>query len=545
MPRPNWSGLLINYMTAELLPGWVDFAGYVLCLDRIEYPQLHRAIQHQSLVEVKSVLAELDAATRSIPPREGAWKFIDALKASDDGPGRWVTIDGTHVFIKDGESVGKAIQELHDRNEGQKDESHSREAVEHIDRVSTTINSLHENADKLRNEPTHAERLDAYSQQAYRKDYEGAKQHIQSLHQQKLEKNQPTKSDVESIKNLLNGHLGASSLSSETESALSSGSDHPVANVVRRLSEEVIGHLPELHLHTNEEGASPEVGGTIDLKQRLFTSRPQEKNGGTHYIVHDAQTGTNVSALSDSPELGQVLHHNPSGYRVTSVEHTESGRTVHLNARPNSVLGKDYESVIDGLSEHDKKVLKHYTLGVSSYKSGVMNHQLLNDHLRHGKSLPTLAAQQKYQDSWKHVGFKKDYQISAQEVAQKLPEILHRGVAQHSFKTFKGTDTSSLPKDLKVGDVFTDHGFNSSTTDEAVAGEFATDRANKSKSDRAIVEIHVPKGSKGLYLGDSSVGMYNEKEFLQHKATYKVTHIADETDSKGKKVRRVHLETIS
>jgi len=78
---------------------------------------------------------------------------------------------------------------------------------------------------------------------------------------------------------------------------------------------------------------------------------------------------------------------------------------------------------------------------------------------------------------------------------------------------FRGTDAGHY-NGLEVGDAAVHKSFMSTSVDRGVAEEFS-DNADSP----AILEINVPRGTRGMYLGSNSEAALNEAEFLLGRGT--------------------------
>ena len=77
-----------------------------------------------------------------------------------------------------------------------------------------------------------------------------------------------------------------------------------------------------------------------------------------------------------------------------------------------------------------------------------------------------------------------------------------------SILVYKGTD-AEFYKNLRVGDIFKNPIYFSTSLNQNIAEKFAG-----LNSQPFLIELRVPKGAKGLYIGDNTEYINNQMEYL-------------------------------
>jgi SPP1 gp7 family putative phage head morphogenesis protein len=114
---------------------------------------------------------------------------------------------------------------------------------------------------------------------------------------------------------------------------------------------------------------------------------------------------------------------------------------------------------------------------------------------------------------------------------KNLDNAIDKFKLDRDIVTFRGTDAAYY-KGLAIGDVFKEKVYYSTSAEEKIAKEMA-----KQNQTPIMAEIRVPKGSKGLYIGDNTEYSKDQSEFLLKRGTkYLVI---------GKNVSYIILEVIN
>lgn len=103
----------------------------------------------------------------------------------------------------------------------------------------------------------------------------------------------------------------------------------------------------------------------------------------------------------------------------------------------------------------------------------------------------------------------------------------------------RGVKNGARWQHLKTGDVFVDHGFGSTSVSNSTASSFAGEG-----KERTLLNIRVPKGSRGMFVGHhSSVG--HENEFILPRGThFKIEGVTAGTRSNGMKFRVMQVVVV-
>jgi hypothetical protein len=97
----------------------------------------------------------------------------------------------------------------------------------------------------------------------------------------------------------------------------------------------------------------------------------------------------------------------------------------------------------------------------------------------------------------------------AKTQADNMDRAFKQVSTPHDYTVFRGSSTNSVGRIPPVGGVYEDSGFSSTSFNRGTAGKFK----NTAKKNKYVVEIDVPKGSKGIYVGSKSKHK-PEKELL-------------------------------
>jgi len=101
---------------------------------------------------------------------------------------------------------------------------------------------------------------------------------------------------------------------------------------------------------------------------------------------------------------------------------------------------------------------------------------------------------------WSKGAFKKDI--------NNIDAAIEKFTLDRSILVYKGTD-AEFYKNLKVGDIFKNPIYFSTSLNRGIA-----EKISKRNNHPLMVEIRVPKGSKGLYIGDNTEYTDNQMEYL-------------------------------
>jgi hypothetical protein len=178
------------------------------------------------------------------------------------------------------------------------------------------------------------------------------------------------------------------------------------------------------------------------------------------------------------------------------------------------------------VTDEERAALKEYQSGV--YNSAIGGYANIQAYLRNGKpKFGTFTAKEKA------IADEVVKNVSSAIQKHKLdkPMTVYRGV-----KVNKDEPGSKIYADLKVGDIFSDKGFTSTTTSKTVQGKFS-EKLNRSDIPVSI-EISLKPGDAALPM--DRYHKSNEKEVLLDRNTkFKVLSVHD-----GKNGRKIKLEIV-
>ena len=143
------------------------------------------------------------------------------------------------------------------------------------------------------------------------------------------------------------------------------------------------------------------------------------------------------------------------------------------------LFDKEWEGRLD---EKEVDAIEHYTTG---------GYYDISSYLRRGNKRPMYSSLEELESS-----------------IEEIDEALERSSIPQDVVVYRGTRTTHF-QDVEVGDVIVDRSFVSTTTDRGLAEEVYVG-GKKSM----LVEIKVPKGSKGAAVGSVSMFGSNEREVL-------------------------------
>jgi hypothetical protein len=142
----------------------------------------------------------------------------------------------------------------------------------------------------------------------------------------------------------------------------------------------------------------------------------------------------------------------------------------------------------------------------------------INNHLRHGKDIGKAA------ETLKGV----DEAFDSPDAVLKEDVTVYRGVRANFFEK-QGLDVNNL-----VGTTITDKGFMSTTIDAGITKRFLKDAGHGEDLGGAVIEIRVPKGSKGIYMGQGLSQFSTEAELLMPRGTSLQFTKASAPDARGR-----------
>lgn len=144
----------------------------------------------------------------------------------------------------------------------------------------------------------------------------------------------------------------------------------------------------------------------------------------------------------------------------------------------------------------DNELLNHYKLsekcaagldcsGITTYTGGT--YQAINRFLREGSISPSLGV------------------TNLENLVTKIDTAMNKAPrTPRDMITFRGFDREVFDK-INPGTIFKDEGYYSTSIDNNVAKSFGS----------YIVDVRIPKGSKGVYVGEYGISKYpSEREFI-------------------------------
>jgi hypothetical protein len=107
---------------------------------------------------------------------------------------------------------------------------------------------------------------------------------------------------------------------------------------------------------------------------------------------------------------------------------------------------------------------------------------------------------------------------------------------EHDMHVYRGFGNMHI-KGMKEGSIYHDKGYTSTTINPEIAKRFNNNRHHP--NNYTVAKIHVPKGTKGYYIGHHDYGQAGEKEFLLHRGThFKITGHSHDPE---KNIHVVHM----
>ena len=197
---------------------------------------------------------------------------------------------------------------------------------------------------------------------------------------------------------------------------------------------------------------------------------------------------SNASGLSMKQDRLRV-----SGYKRTKVE-IEKPNKIEYKVADDKLIDKYYkkaEETKNTLSNDEVKAIKNYT-GVG-FKE-------INEYLENGTTL--------YDVYNNDIGIQNDI--------TNIENAINKNTIDDNIIVFKGT-SNELWNEYKIGEEVEMPVFNSTSLNEKIAHRFAKHYSFQGK-EKAILEIRVPKGTKGVSIGDF-YATQNEQEILLNKNT--------------------------
>lgn len=184
---------------------------------------------------------------------------------------------------------------------------------------------------------------------------------------------------------------------------------------------------------------------------------------------------------------------------------------IHYTAGQGHVsLKLDYRPWVNNLSKEEVAGIRRYS--TEGFKR-------INPKLRSGA--PQTALDQKA--------------IEACDSALARAEVQESFVAYRGLKATKGFDPRSL-----IGKTFKDAGFGSVTMKSSLAKSFS-----KSEEDAVLIEVHIPKGTKGGYIPSVSKHPLEEEFLLPRDTTYRVVAYRHSQDEYGIMQKFLQVEIVN
>lgn len=223
----------------------------------------------------------------------------------------------------------------------------------------------------------------------------------------------------------------------------------------------------------------------LDDKEALQKLKLREKTllGGRKNLIEKNPTVVGkypAKNVEDKPK--KVYNKDKRDYKVLNISQIEK-------------LQKNSDTVYNKFTDKELKSLKSYTQG---------GYQQINDYL---------------------VG-DKYYQRG--EDVKNINSVIRKFKLDEDLITFRGTKAKYF-KGVSEGDVISGKVFYSTSLDKDQAMAFYNDIKDYYEEEAKFLEIHVPKGTKALYIGANTNYEVNEKELLlSNKLKYKVKKIDGE-----------------
>lgn len=220
----------------------------------------------------------------------------------------------------------------------------------------------------------------------------------------------------------------------------------------------------------------------LDDKESLQKLKMREKTllGGRKNLIEKNPTVIgNYSSKNVEDKPNKVYNKDKRDYKV-------------LNASQIEKLQKNSDTIYNKFTDKELKSLKSYTQG---------GYQQINDYL---------------------VG---DEYYQRGEDVKNIDSAIRKFKLDKDLITFRGTKAKYF-KGVSEGDVISGKVFYSTSLDKDQAMAFYTDIKDYYEEEAKFLEIHVPKGTKALYIGANTNYEVNEKELLlSNKLKYKVKKI--------------------
>jgi hypothetical protein len=122
----------------------------------------------------------------------------------------------------------------------------------------------------------------------------------------------------------------------------------------------------------------------------------------------------------------------------------------------------------------------------------------------------------------------------ARDIVKNLDGALAKGKTDRDIIVHRGVSGVDVIREIRmnVGGTFSDRAYQSTSVDSALARDFGSDM---------VVNIHVPKGSIGAYVGGLRMENHYEREFiLPRNSTYRIIGVSK--DASGRHVVDARLE---
>lgn len=289
-------------------------------------------------------------------------------------------------------------------------------------------------------------------------------------------------------------------------------------NVAKYKSDRII--RTELNHFHNETDAM--ANKDLGIKEYVFvaaldsrTSEICRSHDGNKYKYKDKQIGVNYPPMH--PNCRSVTR----GYISEEIEKTITRRARDIETGETYITdAKNYDEYIKEQEwKHEPKDV------IIDYKDvdQALKEQLekQTDELYHNKII-TIEEQN---DIYKYTRRSNEINTALSEVGFEnitnealLEQINHLDLALDKFelkenvKLYRGANAKRYEK-YNVGDIFAEQNYVSTSVDKNTAVIFANQR-----DDKAVIEVLVPKGKRGLYIGNKACYV-DEEEFLLKRGT--------------------------
>lgn len=162
------------------------------------------------------------------------------------------------------------------------------------------------------------------------------------------------------------------------------------------------------------------------------------------------------------------------------------------------VYNKKWENKFEEFTEKEKEAMLLYT-----YKSEDINRKL-----------------------WGSNHIKEIYYQNVDDIIKNLDSVMEKSVIEENIIVYRGTNRKYF-ENLKVGEVFEIKSYFNTSLD-SYWGKIFNTKIEENKNDPLLIEIKVPKGSKGFYVGHNSGLTYMKELILDRNTKYKVLSFDDE-----------------